>query len=254
MGTKKISSEQSIKIQSLLSQKVFTIQDVVNALDCEFTENQIRYHVNKYYPDLKGNFKKEYSKGGTKLEYLLKQLFPARLIEAEYHIGERLRVDFLVGAPYHIAFEFDGSQHSQYSSFLHGDRSSFRESIERDTRKEFLLTKRGVTLVRLADLDIDLQALKQLVDSVGYGTGVIEETYLTTEERSRKRTSEQRAKYLQARKAHEEVLRSTVQKKVNKQSPLYDSKKAEFKERQREIRKEQYQKAKEWRKKMKQKN
>ena len=258
MGKATITDIESTKIESLLSQKLFTLQDIVNALDCKFTENQIKYHVNKKYPHLKGNFKKEYSKGGTKIEFLLKQIFPPHLVQPEVHIGERLRVDFVVGSPYNIAFEFDGTQHSKYSHHLHGSRSGFEASVERDTRKEFLLGRRGVTLVRISDLDIDLQKLQDLINVAGYGTGEIDEKYLTKLERLKLK---QKALYTQ-RKEYEKQQREQAEKQVPykkdrtniKYNPLEDSQKEAYKEKQREFRKQQYQKAKEWRKKMKEKN
>lgn len=249
MSKATITDIESTKIESLLSQKLFTLQDIVNALDCKYTDNQIKYHVTKKYPHLKGNFKKEYSKGGTKIEFLLKQLFPSRLVEPEVHIGERLRVDFVVGSPYHIAFEFDGTQHDNYSLHLHGSRSAFEDSKQRDGRKEFLLAKRGVTLVRISDLSISLQTLKHLIDVAGYGTGEIDENYLTREERLRKanelRVSETK---IRIAKAKELIQKLQQDPGTLKKHSLNDSRKEAYKEKQREYRKEQYQKAKEWRK------
>jgi hypothetical protein len=249
MSKATITDTESTKIESLLSQKLFTLQDVVNALDCKYTEGQIKYHVTKKYPHLKGNFKKEYSKGGTKIDYLLKQIFPARLVEPEVHIGERLRVDFVVGSPYHIAFEFDGTQHDNYSLHLHGSRSGFAASKQRDSRKEFLLQKRGVTLVRISDLDISLEKLKQLIDFAGYGTGEIDESFLTREERLRK-ANDTRVQDTKIRIAKAKELVQTLEQSPStiKRLALEDSRKVAYKEKQREFRKQQYQKAKEWRK------
>ncbi|MDD3412604.1 MAG: hypothetical protein PHY47_01255 [Lachnospiraceae bacterium] len=257
MAKATITDIESIKIESLLSQKIFTMQDVVNSFDGKFTENQIRYHVSKKYPNLKGNFKKEYSKGGSKIEHLLKQVYPPHLVESEVHIGERLRVDFLVSAPYNIAFEFDGSQHAKYSLHLHGSRSGFEASVERDNRKEFLLGRRGVTLVRISDLDIDLEKLKLLIDDAGYGTGEIDEKYLTKMERLKlKQKALYRARQERSQEYKLQIEMQDPYKKelINiKKDPLIDSRKEAYKEKQREFRKQQYQKAKEWQKKMKEK-
>ena len=257
MGKAIITDIESTKIEALLSQKLFTLQDVVNALDCKYTENQIRYHVTKKYPHLKGNFKKEYSKGGTKIEYLLKQLFPSHLVQPEVHIGERLRVDFVVGSPYNIGFEFDGVQHNKYSAHLHGSRSGFSASIERDSRKEFLLQKRGVTLVRISDLEISLPELQSLIGAVGYGTGVIDESFLTKQERLKLK---QKALYLK-RKEFEKRTKELTERSPQGQpelkrykDPSGDSYKLSMKEKQKKFRKKQYEQTKEWRKKLKQKN
>lgn len=244
MKKARITEADSDKIHSLISVKTFTWQDIANAFDNKYTLNQIQYHVKKYYPNLKKNIVKEYSRGGTKLEYLLKQIFPADKISAEFHLGERLRVDFLVAAPYNIAFEFDGSQHSEYSSHFHGSQYGLVESQGRDDRKEELLSKRGISLVRISQLTIDESALRKMIQHVGYGDGQVQPDALTYKERKRLLEAEQRKKASEFQKQSQREYKNRIQSSDNSYAE-------QQKERQRQYRKEQYQRQKEWLKKNK---
>lgn len=248
----KISEIHSKKIESLISKKVFTLQDIVSLLENLYTGNQIKYHINKYYPDSKGNLVKEYSKGGTKLEYILKELYPSDKIVKEFPLGEKLRVDFVILAPYNLAFEFDGSQHSEYSSFFHGDKAGFRASKERDSRKEFLLKNRGINLIRIDTLDISLPHIQALVDESvqlnGAGDGVVrDQSLLTYKEKSAIRTQHTRTQ----QKERSELAKSQRKielkepKKVSEKSLAY---KQSLKDKQKAYRDEQYQKQKLWQK------
>lgn len=241
----RITEEHSAKIHALISSKnVFTWQDISNALDNIYTINQLKYHVNKHYSDLKSNVKKEYSKGGTKLEYLLKQIFPADKIIAEMHIGKRLRVDFVVKEPYNLAFEFDGSQHNKFTSHFHGDRAGFSASESRDLEKEKILEKRGLNLIRISELTIDECSLRKLIEQTGYGSGVVDKDVLTYKEKAKLVQQEQREKAAK-------VQRQFQMERKNQQCSSDNSFAEKMKERQREYRKQQYQKAKEWKKKFK---
>lgn len=238
----KITEEHSKKIEALITNKTFTLQDIVSLLDNLYTDNQIRYHVNKFYPDLKGNFCKEYSKGGTKLEYILKEIFGYDKIEKEFPVGEKLRVDFLIKEPYNLAFEFDGVQHEEYSSFFHGSRGGFQEAIQRDERKEVLLRNRGIHLIRLSSLQMDQTSIEEMVSIVGYGDGLVLDVELLTNKE--KQTLKQRAFQDLLKKSKEGDLH-----KVKKQPPKSTSTSAyedSLKEKQKEYRKQQYKKQKQW--------
>jgi hypothetical protein len=244
----KITKEHSEKIQSLISKKTFTLQDVVSLLDNLYTDNQIKYHINKHYPEFKNNLVKEYSKGATKLEYLLKEIFPYDKIIKEFLLGEKLRVDFVIASPYNLAFEYDGSQHEEYSSFFHGSKGAFTESKQRDQRKEILLKNRGINLIRLSDLDFNQEKLSCIISEIGYGNGqVIDESLLTSKEKK----SIKMAKFQELKKElAKKVLQKPKQEKkvLNNKKTYNDS----LKEKNKQFRKEQYQKQKEWLKKIKQ--
>jgi hypothetical protein len=245
----KIKEEHSKKIESLISKKVFTLQDIVSLLDNLYTDNQIKYHINKYYPNFKNNLIKEYSKGGTKLEFILKEIFPYDKIHKEFSLGEKLRVDFVIASPYNLAFEYDGSQHHSYSSFFHGSKGEFQQSLQRDQRKELLLHNRGIHLIRLSSLEMDKTSIENMIDSVGYGSGkIIDESLLTNEEKKKIKM----AKFQEVKKE----LAKKVLKKPKEDKKLLNNKNTyndSLKQKQKDFRKEQYQKQKAWLKEMKEK-
>jgi very-short-patch-repair endonuclease len=244
----RITEEHSKKIEALVSKKTFTLQDIVSLLDNLYTDNQIKYHINKFYPESKFNLVKEYSKGATKLEYLLKQIFPFDKIEKEFPLGERLRVDFVITEPYNLAFEYDGSQHDSYTSFFHQDKAGFRASQERDSRKEYLLNNRGIHLIRIANLDIDLSVLTQLVQDIGYGNGLIADRSLLTLKEKTKESNQLRQQQLKERSqqvAKQKKMLQAEPKKDNKKTLAYQN---SIKEKQKAFRKQQYEKQKLWKK------
>jgi len=247
----KITEEHSKKIEALISNKTFTLQDIVSLLDNLYTDNQIKYHINKYYPESKGNLVKEYSKGGTKLEFILKEVFPYDKIHKEFYLGERLRVDFVIDAPYNIAFEYDGSQHSEYSSFFHGSKGAYNEAIYRDQRKEFLLKNRGINLIRLSNLHFDKESICQLIDSVGYGSGlVLDESLLTHEEKSARKLELNRERIKNLKQQHSPSHNKKVKLKETDKDKAY---KESLKNKQKEYRKQQYERQKQWLKERKKK-
>lgn len=239
---KRIREEHSSKVQALADSGDFTYQDICNAFDNLFTINQIKYHIKKYYPESKKNIKKEYSRGGSKLEQLLKQIFPYNKIKSEFPLGNKLRVDFVVLPPYNLAFEFDGTQHANYTSHFHGDKSGFSASKQRDHEKEELLALRGINLIRIESLDIDFEAVNQLIKQTGYGAGNISDEHLTPKEKSLQRQKEYRKKA-------QEVLRQRAkeQRKAVKVNESFNSSyKDEMKLKQKEFRKESYKRQKQW--------
>lgn len=245
MSKDKIQKEHSVKIQALAESGGYTYQDICNAFDDKFTINQIKYHVNKYYPETK-NIKKEYSRGGSKLEALLKGIFPYDKIVAEYAVGNKLRVDFVVLPPYNLAFEFDGAQHGKYTSHFHGDTGGFWQSQQRDLEKEERCKGRGLNLIRIDSLDIDLEILNLLIKKVGYGSGTVDEKFLTYKERVKLKQEQNNTLKTQALKA-----RGKKQQELVKSNPSKDSYENKMKEKQKEYRKEQYKRQKEWLKKNK---
>lgn len=249
----RITEEHSKKIAALVSQKVFTLQDIVSLLDNSYTDNQIKYHINKFYPESKTNLVKEYSKGATKLEFILKEIFPFDKIEKEFSLGERLRVDFVIMAPFNLAFEFDGSQHGEYTSFFHNDRTGFRQSQERDERKEFLLKNRGINLVRIDTLDMSIQSIQSLVEQVGYGSGVILDQSLLSFREKTKSKSQLLQKQRQEQSQQVAKQKKIEQKEAKKTNikPCEDAYKNSIKEKQKAFRKQQYEKQKLWQKEKK---
>jgi hypothetical protein len=250
---KKIEEIHSIKIKALLESGTFTYQDIVNAFDHEFTINQIQYHINKNYKDIKKNIKKEYSRGGSKLLFLLRNIFPSNNIKPEFPVGEKLRVDFVITAPYNIAFEYDGSQHGEFTSHFHSSQSDYTDSQRRDSRKEFLLDQRGVSLVRISQLDIDDTFLRKLIAETGYGSGVLASDFEPTPKERRASYEKEKTKIASQKQKDYQAsirkrLREEAKEKKDNQNSLDNPYAEEQKERQRLYRKEQYQRQKQWKK------
>jgi very-short-patch-repair endonuclease len=86
------------------------------------------------------------------LKRLIMQLYPDTPIRSEYSIGERLALDFYL-PQYHLAFEYDGAQHTEYVDFYHKDAEGFQRAQERDKRKEGICSALGIVLVRLGPSD-----------------------------------------------------------------------------------------------------
>lgn len=63
--------------------------------------------------------------------------------------GMPLELDMYTDTPRPIAFEFDGSQHAQYTPFFHASVADFETARERDRVKEKLCLAHGVELVRI---------------------------------------------------------------------------------------------------------
>lgn len=256
----KITTEDSKSIEALLLANQFTYQDIINHLDNRFTINQIKYHINKYYPDLKKNIKKEYSRGGSKLEYLLKQIFPAKKIHAEYHIGKKLRLDYYIEAPYNLGFEFDGSQHHEYTPGFHDSYYDFLNSQNRDTEKDQICADNGINLIRFSSLDsISIATITELVKQAGYGSGLSiasEDSHLARQRQrdldKDRRLKQEKEKRQQAyKKAKELKDKLSKQKRLKASDSPSSDYKQKMKEKAKEIRKQQYKRQKEWLKKNK---
>lgn len=233
----KILKEDGFKIQVLAESGQWTYQDICNVFNDLYTINQIKYWINKYCPNK--NIKKEYSRGGSKLEHLLKQIFPYDKIISEFPLPDKLRVDFVVDEPYNLAFEFDGIQHSTFSNHFHGGKLEFLESQVRDISKENYLKERGINLIRLNNPEITLGELKDLINQVGYGIRLQPQSKLTIQERT---------------VLHKSKLKSIQQARPKVKVPYKKPQiSEEQKLKQKQFRKDQYQKAKEWKKQLKEK-
>lgn len=86
------------------------------------------------------------SRGQASLTRLMKQLLPGEEIISEYHIGERLRLDVYCPG-YKLAAEYHGRQHFEFVQHFHDDKYGFRASQDRDQRKQELCNENGILLV-----------------------------------------------------------------------------------------------------------
>jgi len=235
----RITDKDSVRIKILAATGRYTPQELVSHFESKYTKSQIIYHLKKNAPNLKSQLKRETSSGGVKLKDILAKIFPNIKIEPEYHVGEKLRLDFRLGSPYNLGFEFDGIQHSKFTPGLHKDEEEFIRGVDKDQRKEELCKGRGINLVRV-DYSEELteELVKSKIDKVGHGTGYIKDGYETGKEKQKK-------KQKQFNKVAAERKRKQYQK--YKDSESY----ARNKQKQREYRKQQYQKQKEFARKIK---
>jgi very-short-patch-repair endonuclease len=120
----------------------WTAGDIANHFDCSPAT------VRRYAKEMDIKLAREKSYGQLNLRKLLATTFPGYLIQEEYGIGERLRLDFYI-PELMLGFEYDGSQHEEYSSYFHGDVDKFVEAKARDQRKEELCSEQGIKLVRV---------------------------------------------------------------------------------------------------------
>ena len=86
------------------------------------------------------------SKGQNELEAIVRELLPMETITKEHHIGEKLRLD-LYYPKYKIGFEYHGRQHFEYVEHFHYDIYGFQDSLARDQRKIVLCNNLGIVLL-----------------------------------------------------------------------------------------------------------
>ena len=130
----------------ILAQVGWTATDI--SLEYGVTVSTIQRRARK----LGCKLRRENSQGNRILRSLLSQTFYGARIEEEYHLGERLRLDFYL-PEYRLAIEFDGSQHQKYSEFFHGNHEAFAAAQARDQRKIELCDLKDITLVRYTSLE-----------------------------------------------------------------------------------------------------
>jgi very-short-patch-repair endonuclease len=117
------------------------------------------------------------------LKRLILQLYPDTPVRSEYHVGERLSLDFYL-PQYHLAFEYDGIQHTEYVDFYHKDAEGFQKSQKRDKRKEEICSALGIVLVRLGPSDaLTIEHLMSLIKTALYANGTEESPELPYREK-----------------------------------------------------------------------
>lgn len=134
--------EALTKELSLLAEAGWTAGDVALHYNCAPST------VRRYARELGIVLTKERSHGALQLRQVLQAALPEYRLEEEYHIGERLRLDFYF-PELKLALEYDGSQHKEFSTHFHGSQDNFLEARMRDKRKEELCANQGICLVRL---------------------------------------------------------------------------------------------------------
>ena len=95
------------------------------------------------------------SKGAQKLEEFIRKHFGCYTIRKEYIIhklGEYknfYRLDFYI-PQFKLAFEYDGEQHDTFIEAWHKDKRGFEWQQRRDQRKDHIVKKFGITLLRFS--------------------------------------------------------------------------------------------------------
>jgi len=108
------------------------------------------------------------SKGQATLGDILINIWPNVPVYEEVPcVGTKLRLDFLIES-LRIAFEFDGLQHQEYNSFLHGDRYKWLQSINRDDTKEKWCEQNNISLIRITEKDLSLETIKEIINARYY--------------------------------------------------------------------------------------
>ena len=122
----------------------FTVADI--AIFTSWSVAKTRYWLKKY--SLKAMREKS-SIGAKSLRVLLKLAFRAFPLEQEYHIGNRLRLDFYIPGLY-TAFEVDGVQHKEVVGLFHkGSQGEFNKAKKRDEEKEQWCEDNNILLIRV---------------------------------------------------------------------------------------------------------
>lgn len=180
----KITETDSAKIEILLKTELYTLQEIVLYFNSQYTINQIKYHIEKCYPELSENLRRESSRGNIKLLAILQDIYPHVNIESEYPIGDRLRLDAYLPEPYNLGFEYDGVQHEAYTPGLHESEDDFLKSLNNDKRKEEICIGRGINLIRIHHSeDLNKELILQRINQIGYGSGKVQPEFYTSKEK-----------------------------------------------------------------------
>ena len=246
MAKQKISIDESLVIKGLLETRDFTYQDILNHFEDTYTIAQLKYHIKKHYPSMRGMIKKEYSRGGSKILYLLKQIFPVGKIYPEYLI-ENLRLDFFIEKPFNIAIEFDGVQHSEYNNFFYNSQVDFQLAQDRDAFKDDACEKLGIKMIRLTSHSqlTKMSLIKLIEEHVNIEQKLIEMKII------KKTTIKEEGKFLPKQKVDWKALYKEKKERskgmnhrTEQDRKLEDEYKKKRKEKDKEYRKSQYQKKK----------
>ena len=109
----------------------YTVADIATAEG--WSVSKVRYWLKKF--NLKASIETK-SIGHKSFRALIQREFPAYPIKEEYHVGNRLMLDFCIPS-IHIAFEIDGKQHQDVNNMFHsGSEAEFQKQKLRDDEKE----------------------------------------------------------------------------------------------------------------------
>lgn len=158
------------KIRRWTEEEKALIKFLANSGTCTYTEIAEKLHakssqINAYclINNLTTNILKSKSRGEEELESLLIKKFGSNDILSQFHIGEKLKLDFFSKST-NLGFEFDGLQHFKETSFFKED-FSHRQYL--DKRKNEICFELGITLIRFSYKDkLNTELLEERISLV----------------------------------------------------------------------------------------
>jgi len=216
-----LTEDQKEILTNLAKSSRFTYADLSCFFDVPISKikNYCRYHK------LNGYIKKETSSGERILLEYLRDIYKSNRFKTQHHVGEGLRLD-IFDPKLNIGWEYHGIQHSQLTEFFHSEEE-YNKALGRDRRKQELCRHRGIRLVVIYPSDLTLANLRDMIHKLEPGTGEISEKAVRTyNELSKERNAERREAHSKS-----EYRRLLIQ-------------------RGRDYRKQQYQRAKQWKRKL----
>lgn len=127
--------------------------------------NRLIYkNTNKYIIDWT---KPSRSKFQSQVKSFLNEIWSIYIVYEEFPVyGSRLSIDFY-NASQNLAIEVQGSQHTKYNPFFHGNnRMAFLDQIKRDEKKKTFCELNNIKLIEIFEEDrkkIDISFLKNLL-------------------------------------------------------------------------------------------
>lgn len=128
----------------LLFDTNMSIKDIAKELEC--TEYQINKRINELGLGWIKKKSPKLSRGHAGLYRIMQKLIPGESVILEHPMPERLRLDIFCPR-FNIGAEYHGRQHFYYVEHFHGNMQGFRDSQERDARKEELCKEMGISLI-----------------------------------------------------------------------------------------------------------
>lgn len=175
------------------------------------SQSELRREIKRLGLDWVVRKNRKLSRGHACLTEMMQALLPGEKIINEHHIGDRLMLDIYCPS-YQLAAEYHGRQHFYYSTLFHKDRQDFLDQQKRDEAKIERCKELGIALLSFRyndDMTYDI-VFNRMIEAIK-----------------------------SVEKKEPEKASHTL-----KDNPFYEK----VKQSQRENRKKQYQRFKEWKK------
>lgn len=153
----------------ILTDYIFETNRSVREIALEFatTELDVKRRIRELGLSWVKRSRAKVSRGQASLTTAMQKLLPGQEIINEEPIGSRLRLDVYCPA-FKLAAEYHGRQHFEFVQHFHGDREGFRESQERDEKKQKICDDLGIALVvfRYNDALTEDAVYERLLDAI----------------------------------------------------------------------------------------